>query len=191
NNDDYKQVWKDIENEYKMTLEEDIFDLFIQRDVNNYIAVEPNGNIKTKGGDVNNYKNDSPFKTNNTRIIDIAIVEYLVNGKDVLETLMENLDKPHLFQYVLKAGGTYKGTCDQDGNLLDTKVNRVFASRKAGLTLYKLRKDDGLVRFPDAPLNMLLWNEDTNDFEDFDKQVDINFYYQLIMRKLESWKETV
>lgn len=190
-NDDYKNVWKEIEDTYEMTLEEDIFDLFIQRDVNNYIAVESDGSVKVKGGDVNNYSSDTPFKTNNTRIVDIAIVENLVNGADVIDTIQNNLDKPHLFQYVLKPGGTYKGTCDQDGNLLDTKVNRVFASRETGLTLYKLRKDGGQVRFPDAPLNMLLWNEDTNDFENFDKQVDINFYYQLIMRKLESWKETV
>lgn len=189
--DDYKTIWKEWEEEYNMQLEEDFFETFIQKNVNNYIAVEPSGKIKVKGGDVSNYHEDSPFKTNNTRIVDIAIVDYLVYGKDVLDTIMDNLDKPHLFQYVLKAGRTYKGIADQDANLLNTKVNRVFASRESGLTLYKMRQDIGLVRFADAPLDMMLWNDDTSDIEDFAKVVDINFYYQLIMRKLEAWKETV
>lgn len=186
--DDYKTVWKQWEEDWNLELEEDIFETFIQRDVNNYIAVTPDGEIKTKGGDVNNYKKDAYFKNNNTRIVDIAIVEYLVNGKDVLDTLMEHTDQPHLYQYVLKAGGTYEGTADQDGNILDTKVNRVFASREKGLTLYKKRPDGGLVRYADAPSDMLLWNDDCSELEDFEKKVDLNFYYQLIKHKLKSWE---
>lgn len=186
--DEYKQVWKQWEKDWGLDLEEDIFTTFIQRDVNNYIAVTPEGDIKTKGGDVNNYKYDAYFKNNNTRIVDIAIVEYLVNGKDVLDTLMEHTDQPHLYQYVLKAGGTYDGTCNQDGELLNTKVNRVFAGRESGLTLYKKRPDGGLVRFADAPSDMLLWNDDCDDLEDFEKKVDLNFYYQLIKHKLKSWE---
>lgn len=186
--DEYKEVWKQWEKDWGLDLEEDIFTTFIQRDVNNYIAVTPEGDIKTKGGDVNNYKYDAYFKNNNTRIVDIAIVDYLIHGKDVLETLIENTDKPHLYQYVLKAGYTYEGTCDQDGNILNTKVNRVFAGREEGLTLYKKRPDGGMVRYADAPDKMLLWNDDCKDFEGFAEKVDINFYYQLIKRKLKSWE---
>lgn len=190
--DDYKTIWKEWEAHWGYTLEEDIFHDFIQRDVNNYMATytDKKGNlaIKTKGGDVNNYARDNYFKNNNTRIVDIAIVDYLVHGKDVLETLIENTDKPHLYQYVLKAGYTYEGTCDQDGNILNTKVNRVFAGREEGLTLYKKRPDGGMVRYADAPDKMLLWNDDCKDFEGFAEKVDINFYYQLIKRKLKSWE---
>lgn len=186
--DEYKEVWKQWEKDWGLDLEEDIFTTFIQRDVNNYIAVTPDGDIKTKGGDCNNYKYDAYFKNNNTRIVDIAIVDYLIHGKDVLETLIENTDKPHLYQYVLKAGYTYEGTCDQDGNILNTKVNRVFAGREEGLTLYKKRPDGGMVRYADAPDKMLLWNDDCKDFEGFAEKVDINFYYQLIKRKLKSWE---
>lgn len=186
--DDYKTIWKQWEEQWGYTLEEDLFHTFIQRDVNNYIAVTPEGDIKTKGGDVNNYKHNAYFKNNNTRIVDIAIVEYLVNGKDVLDTLMEHTDQPHLYQYVLKAGHTYDGTANQDGELLNTKVNRVFAGRESGLTLYKKRPDGGLVRYTDAPSDMLLWNDDCSELEDFEKKVDLNFYYQLIKHKLKSWE---
>lgn len=187
-NDDYLTVWKQWEADWGLSLEEDIFTTFIQRDVNNYIAVDPDGEIKTKGGDVNNFAYDAYFKNNNTRIVDIAIVEYLVNGKDVLETLMENVDNPRLYQYVLKAGHTYNGTANQDGNLLNTKVNRVFAGKEKGLTLFKQRPDGGLVRYADAPSDMLLWNDDCSELEDFGDKVDLNFYYQLIKHKLKGWE---
>ena len=65
------------------------------------------------------------------------------------------MDKPHLFQYVLQAGHTYKGTFDDEGNQYN-KVNRIFASKKAGFCIYKKRYDNGLVRFADAPINMFL-----------------------------------
>ncbi len=185
-NDDYKKVWDEWEKDYGFTLEEDSFDLFIQKDVNNYIGVK-NGKIKVKGGDVGRYHNDAWFKNNNTRIVDIAVVDKLVHGKDVLTTLQENMENPRLFQLVLQAGHTYKGTCDADRNMYQ-KINRVFPLRKGGVTLYKLRADDGLVRFPDTPEHMLVWNEEVNELTDFSKKIDINFYYQLINRVLERWE---
>ena len=67
------------------------------------------------------------------------------------------------------------------------KVNRVFASKKEGFCLYKRRHDDGLVRFADAPLNMFLWNDDCNDIDNFEDIVDLNHYYQLVIKRLERW----
>lgn len=184
--DDYKQIWKEWEAEYNFTLEEEIFPLLIQKDVNNYIASKPNGKLKVKGGDVARYYKDAFFKNNNARILDIALVDKLVHGKDVLDTLMENLDKPHLYQYILKAGGTYRGTFDEKGTEYN-KVNRVFASKKEGFCLYKKRYDDGLVRFADSPLHMFLWNGECSEIKDFHKVVDLNHYYQIVMKKLERW----
>jgi hypothetical protein len=66
-------------------------------------------------------------------------------------------------------------------------VNRVFAGKKEGFCLYKRRHDDGLVRFADAPLNMYLWNNDCNEIETFEKIVDLNHYYQLVIKRLERW----
>lgn len=183
--DYYKTVWKEWEADYDFTLEEDHFDLFIQKDVNNYIGVE-NDKIKVKGGDVGRYRDDSWFKNNNLRIVDIAIVNKLVYEKDILETIMENLDNPGLFQLILQAGGTYKGTFDAEGNKY-TKINRIFPVRKEGVLLYKKRKDDGLVRFPDTPDHMLVWNEDVEKLENFKQTIDLNFYYTLINKVLERW----
>ncbi|MGK9295795.1 hypothetical protein [Melissococcus plutonius] len=183
--DYYKTIWHEWEEDYGFTLELDSFDLFIQKDVNNYIGLK-NEEIKVKGGDVGRYKKDAWFKNNNLRIVDIAIVNKLVYDKDILETIMENLDQPKLFQMILQAGGTYKGTFDAEGNKYN-KINRVFPLKQGGVLLYKKRKDDGLVRFPDTPDHMLVWNDDVDKITDFKKKIDINFYYSLIQKVLERW----
>lgn len=183
--EEYKRIWKEWEKDYNFTLEEDRFDVLIQRDVNNYIGVKGDY-IKCKGGDVSRYGNDKPFANNSARIIDIAIVEYLVNGKSITKTLVDNLDKPYLFQFILKAGSTYEGTFDKEGNQYQ-KVNRVFATRDGELTLYKKRADGGLVKFADTPDKMFLWNGACNDIDNFEEIIDLDYYYQLINKKLEAW----
>jgi hypothetical protein len=181
----YLDVAKEWEKEFNLQLEEDAFDLFHQKDVNNYIGVIGE-KMKCKGGDVNRYEKDALFRNNNARILDIALVDKLVHDKDVLDTLTENLDKPHLYQYILKAGNTYKGTYDEKGNEYN-KVNRVFAAKNSGFCLYKRRHDDGLVRFADAPLNMYLWNGECEELVNFEHVVDLNHYYQIVLKRLERW----
>lgn len=187
--DGYIQAYRQWEKEFSLNLEEKDFSLFVQKDVNNYVAVKPDGSLICKGGDVNRYEEDAIFKMNNARILDLALVNKLVYGKDIEETLTENLDKPHLYQYILKAGNTYKGSYDDKGNEYN-KVNRVFASKKEGFCLYKRRHDDGLVRFADSPLNMFLWNQDCSDLKNFKKIVDIDHYYQIINKRLERWDKS-
>lgn len=189
--DGYKKVWKDWENIFKnseagLELEEDEFSKFVQKDVNNYIGVAPNGKIKVKGGDVARYHGDAPFKNNSSRIYDIAIVDFLLEGKGVVNTLVENLENPKLFQFILQAGHTYQGTFDAEGNKYN-KVNRIFPTKKEGLCLYKKRHDDGLVRFPDLPEKMYVWNDDCDKLQDFEKIVDLNHYLSVINKKLERW----
>lgn len=187
-NDQYKQIKQVWEKEWNLVLEEEKYDLWIQRDVNNYIAVTGE-NIKTKGGDVGRYLYNNYFNNNQLRIIDVAIVDNLVHGVDVLDTITNNLDKPELFQYVLQAGHTYDGTYDEQGNKYQ-KVNRVFAvKRDESPTLYKRRPDGGMVRFPMAPDKMKIWNNDCKSFAgEFKEIVDLNWYYQLIKSKLEGWE---
>jgi hypothetical protein len=184
--DAYIEAYKEWEKDFSLQLEEKDFDLLLQKDVNNYLAVKGE-RITCKGADVNRFEADALFKNNNARILDIALVNKLVHGIDVTETLLEHLDRPHLFQYILKAGGTYQGSCDETGKLLDTKVNRVFASKKNDGCLYKLRHDNGIVRFADAPLSMFKWNQDCNEITNFKNIIDINHYYQIIIKRLERW----
>jgi hypothetical protein len=185
-NDGYIDAYQQWEKAFDLTLEEKNFSQFIQKDVNNYIAVKTDGSLICKGGDVNRYEEDALFKNNNARILDICLVNHLVHGDDIYQTLLDNVGNPHLFQYILKAGNTYKGSFDMKGNQYN-HVNRVFAAKQEGFCLFKRRHDDGLVRFADAPINQFLWNQDCSELEAFEKIVDLNHYYQLVIKRLERW----
>lgn len=175
-------------------LDTDYYTQWIQRDVNNYIAVEENGNITVKGGDVNKYQINKYFSNNSARIIQIAMVEHLVYGTDILRVFDEYLDQPLVWQYVLKAGGTYKGVQNKEGEW-QNKVNRVFAClddpRIPHTKLYKIRWDDGQVNFPDVPELMYVWNDDVNKLTNFKEIVDREYYLYLVKEKLKGWPQDV
>lgn len=175
-------------------LDTDYYTQWIQRDVNNYIAVEENGRITVKGGDVNKYQINKYFSNNSARIIQIAMVEHLVYGTDILRVFDEYLDQPLVWQYVLKAGATYKGVQNKEGEW-QNKVNRVFAClddpRIPHTKLYKIRWDDGQVNFPDVPELMYVWNDDVNKLTNFKEIVDREYYLHLVKEKLKGWPQDV
>ena len=173
-------------------LETDYFTKWIQRDVNNYIAVEEDGRITVKGGDVNKYQQNKFFSNNSNRITQIAMVENLVNGTDIFDTFDAHMDEPLLWQFILKAGGTFKGVQNSAGEW-QNKVNRVFAAADGVpyTKLYKIRQDDAQVNFPDVPERMYLWNDDVNNLTNFREIVDQGYYYQLVKDKLKGWPKNV
>lgn len=188
-NDSDESIVEDWEKEFKLSLETDYFKEWIQVAVNDYIAITDDGKIKVKGGDVNKYHDNRYFSNNDTRIISIAIVDYLTKGVPIQETIINNLDNPLLFQYILKAGHTYKGVVYKHDpeNVLNTTTNRIFAAKK-GVEILKKRQDDGLVKFADAPSEMFLWNDDVSKIENFKDIVDKQWYYDLILKKLKRWQ---
>ena len=185
----YLYICKEWEKEFEgLLLEVDEFDKWIQKDVNNYIATH-DGQIKVKGGEVNKYHKDKFFSNNNIRIVQKALVDNLVYGTPVYKTFMDNLDKPILWQYILKAGGTFQGVQDAAG-VWQNNVNRVFAAKPEypGTTkLYKIRKDGGQVNFPDSPERMFIWNGDLKDIPDFKEMIDLDHYMDLVNKKLRGW----
>lgn len=194
-NDRDEQICKEWEEEFDgYTLETDYFEEWIQRDVNNYIAVEENGKITVKGGDVNKYQTNKYFSNNSARIIQIALVEHLVSGKAVLTVLNELTDDPLLWQYILKAGSTFEGVQNKEGEW-QNKVNRVFACVDSPnvphTKLYKIRRDGGQVNFPDVPELMYIWNDDLRELKNFRSIIDIEYYYHLVLEKLKGWPQNV
>lgn len=188
-NDYDMRIKEDWEKEFNLTLGVDKFKTWIQKDVNNYIAVTDTGKIKVKGGDVNKYDENKYFANNDIRITHIALVDKLVYGKSVAESIIENLDNPLLYQYILQAGSTYKGVVmsNHPDKLLNTKINRVFAC-KNGIEILKKRQDDGLVKFADAPSHMYLYNGDLSEFKDFKRIIDKQWYVDLVNKNLKRWE---
>ena len=179
-------------------LDTDIFNQWIQKDVNNYIAVEEDGKVTVKGGETNKYQKDLYFKNNNARVVQIVMVEKLLHPeKDVLDLLLSHTNDHHLWQFVLKAGSTFVGTQDKAGHYLQ-KVNRIFAAAPAqyrtlpATKLYKVKMVNGIeaqINYPDVPEEMILWNDDVDKLPDFEKNVGIQFYYDLVNKKLKGWPD--
>lgn len=194
-NDRDEQICDEWEKEFpSYKLETDYYSQWIQRDVNNYIAVEDNGKITVKGGDVNKYQTNKYFSNNSARIVQIAMVDHLVYGKPILNVFDEHLNEPLLWQYILKAGSTYKGVQNKEGEW-QNKVNRIFACvddpKVPHTKLYKIRWDDGQVNFPDVPELMYVWNEDVNKLENFREIIDREYYLHLVKEKLKGWPQNV
>lgn len=149
------------------TMERTIFKKFIQKDVNNYIGITPDGKFKTKGGYVSLYKGGS-FKTNSLSIIHKAIVNNLVKGIDPEVTIRECTDVT-AFQQIIKTGGSYKGSYHYvDGERVEVqKVNRVYAVKdsrygqvvKGKWITEKRKKNKVTGKMDSIPVDPPIWSE--------------------------------
>lgn len=184
----YVDIWHAWESRWGLGLELDSFTWWQQKDVNNYVARTPSGKIKTKGGEVNKANNPAYFKNNDARIIQMALLAELTGQDKGYRVIADNTDKPELYQYVLQAGGTFAGTCDEDGRLYQ-KVNRVFPVREGldSVKLYKMRPDGSRVNFPDMPDRMRVYNADLATLTDFADWVDLEHYRTILSKKLKQW----
>lgn len=149
------------------TMERTVFKKFIQKDVNNYIGITPDGKFKTKGGYVSLYKGGS-FKTNSLSIIHKAIVDYLVKGIDPEVTIKECKDVT-AFQQIIKTGGTFEGSYQYiNGERIPIqKVNRVYAvkDKKYGQVVKgkwiteKRKKNKDTGKMESTPVDPPVWSE--------------------------------
>lgn len=154
-----------------MGLETEKFKKIWQKDVNNYIILDENNNVKVKGGYVAQY--DGGLRSN-ARILDIATVEYFVNNIEPEETI-NNANDIFLFQYITKTGRTYDTTYWQhDGGEIEVNnVNRVYSSKNTNDgTLFKVKRVNNLTRkdsIANLPTHCLVDNANTATIDDIDK----------------------
>ena len=153
----------------RFEMERDDFVKVIQKDVNNYIGITPDGKFKTKGGYVSLY-NGGSFKTNSLQIIHKAIVDYLVKGVPPEETINNETDI-FKFQQIVKTGSTYEGSYHYvNGERVPIqKVNRIYAVKdpkygqvvKGKWITEKRRKDKATGKMISEPVDPPVWSEDT------------------------------
>ena len=153
----------------KFEMERDDFVKVIQKDVNNYIGIKADGEIKTKGGFVSLYKGGN-FKTNSLSIIHKAVVEYLVNGVAAETTIRECKDI-FAFQQIVKTGGSYEGAYHYvNGERVPIqKVNRIYAVKdskygsvvKGKWITEKRKKDKVSGKMISEPVEPPIWSEST------------------------------
>lgn len=151
----------------RFEMERDDFKKVIQKDVNNYIGITPDGKFKTKGGYVSLY-NGGNFKTNSLEIIHKAIVDYLVEGVPP-ETTINNCTDIFAFQQIIKTGGTFEGSFHYVNGEREPiqKVNRVYAVKdpkygavvKGKWITEKRRKNPTTGKMESTPVEPPQWSE--------------------------------
>jgi hypothetical protein len=150
-------------------MERDDFAKVIQKDVNNYIGIMPDGKFKTKGGFVSLYKGGN-FKTNSLQIIHKAVVDYLVKGISPEDTINGETDI-FKFQQIVKTGGTFEGSFHYVNGVREEiqKVNRIYAVSdpkygqvvKGKWITEKRRKDKATGKMVSEPVDPPVWSEST------------------------------
>lgn len=150
-------------------MERDDFAKIIQKDVNNYIGIMPDGKFKTKGGFVSLYKGGN-FKTNSLQIIHKAVVDYLVKGVSPEDTINNETDI-FKFQQIVKTGGTFEGSYHYVNGVREEiqKVNRLYAVKdpkygqvvKGKWITEKRRKDNATGKMISEPVIPPVWSEST------------------------------
>jgi DNA polymerase len=131
--DDIAYEW---EKRTGMNLEFEMYKRIYQKDVNNYLIVDMDGKVKSKGAYVKKLSDldyDLP-------IVNRAIIEYMVNRTPV-ESTVNGCDELRMFQKIVKVSGKYlyglHGT-----KILNDKTLRVFASKRQGdAGVYKLKSE--------------------------------------------------
>lgn len=168
------KITKEWQERTKFTLERDIIQRVIQKDVNNYIEIKQDGTFKVKGGYlVRGISKAGAFNINNNfNIVSQAVIDYFVKGIP-LETTINQCDEILKFQIIAKASGKYSGVYQVvNGEKVDAqRCNRVYASKNKDYgTLYKTHGQTGKdAKIGGLPEHCIIDNKNNLSIESVDK----------------------
>lgn len=170
-------------------LEEDSVSKIAQKDVNNYVEVQPGGKSKAKGGYlVKGISTVGAFNINNSCcIVATALKEYFVNGTPVEDTINQCEDI-FQFQIIAKAGAKYREAYHVVDGVKEPvqKVNRVYATadEKYG-KLFKVKaEDDSTAKIEMLPEHCIIDNDNQLSISDVDK----TFYIEMAKKRVNDFK---
>ena len=171
-------VWE-WEKRTGMRMSFDIYTKVFQKDVNNYLLVNPEGKTKTKGA----YTKALSSVDYDLPIINKAIVDYMTKGTPVEKTIGP-CKELKMFQKVVKLSGKYWRAW-HDGNYMSEKCYRVFASRATTDTYIGKCKELGatIEKFANTPDHCFIDNGNINGKE-CPAHLDKRWYINLAKERL-------
>lgn len=177
--DDICYEW---EQRTKMNLEFDLYHKIYQKDVNNYILVDFDGKLKSKGSYVKKLKKldyDLP-------IINKALVDYMTNNIPIEKTI-NDCKELIMFQKIVKVSGKYLRAWHNNQFLTD-KTFRVFASTNRNDTYIGKQKTESstVEKFANTPEHCFIENGDINNLEVL-PNLDKNWYIELANKRLKDF----
>lgn len=183
--DKLTEICKEWQERTGFDLEEDTVVKIAQKDVNNYVEVQPGGKAKAKGGYL--VKGIAPagaFNMNNSCVIvATALKEYFVNGTPVEDTI-NACDDIFQFQIIAKAGAKYREAYHLvDGEQVPVqKVNRVYATADTRYgKLFKVKaENDATAKIEMLPEHCIIDNDNHLTISDVDK----SFYIDMAKKRV-------
>lgn len=160
----------------------DFYKKIVQKDVNNYIAVDCDGKMKRKGGyvkELNDLDNDLP-------IVNQAVVKFLVEEIPVEKTVRE-CKCLRDFQKIVKLSNLYKYAW-HNGKQIDGKVFRVFASTDTDDSYIGKQKEIGktVEKFANTPKRCFIDNSDVKNTP-VPPWLDKQWYIDLAIKRIEDF----
>ena len=152
------------EKDWSFSLEKTVADNLYQKDVNNYLFKDSDGNIKVKGAYVTKYSEGNEQDT--LAILAKAVVGYFLENKDIRTIICNPENLATDYQMIKKLGNMYDTPTwkREYGDIIVQKVNRIFPStntKNGGLYKHKKSKEIGtLDKVEGTPEHVLIYNED-------------------------------
>lgn len=167
-----------------MELDHDMIKKVIQKDVNNYIFIQEDGRVKSKGA----YVKKLSLLDNDLPIVNKALKEYLINGVEIEETI-QNANKLIDFQKCVKVTGVYKYAL-YGNEKIGLKILRVFASKNASDPCVMKVKDDfkNPEKIANTPDRAFIINENIVD-KNVPEKLDKTWYINLAKKRLDDFIE--
>ncbi len=183
----YYDVCAEWEKITEFTLEYAIYKTYIKRDVNNYIAVDEHGKVKTKGAFISTVELKKGYKH---PIIPLAVNEYFIKGIPVEETIRNCTD---ILDFCIsqKSGKEFAMELKTvRGTELLQKTNRFYIANTGG-ALLKRKSSTRSVTGLFVGQNIRILNDyySTTPFEDYD--VDLDWYIREAKSRIEEIEPTV
>lgn len=183
--DKLTEICKEWQDRTGFDLEEDTIIKIAQKDVNNYVEVQPGGKAKARGGYL--VKGVAPagaFNINNSCVIvATALKEFFVNGTPV-ENTINSCDDIFQFQIIAKAGAKYKEAYHIVDGVKEPvqKVNRVYATADERYgKIYKVKsEDDSTAKIEMLPEHCIIDNDNQLSISDVDK----SFYIEMAKKRV-------
>lgn len=183
--DQVKEICDEWQSRTGFELEEDSVSMIAQKDVNNYVEVQPSGAVKTKGGYlVRGIAPAGAFNINNNAcIVATALREYFVHGTPVEDTI-NGCDDIFQFQIIAKAGVKYREAYHLvDGEQVPVqRVNRVYATADERYgKLFKVKaENDSTAKIEMLPEHCIIDNDNHLTITDVDK----TFYIDMAKKRV-------
>ncbi|MEF9992209.1 MAG: DNA polymerase domain-containing protein [Romboutsia sp.] len=179
--DRYIEICNEWSSRTKMSLEHDSIKKIIQKDVNNYVFIQENESIKSKGS----YLKKLSLLDNDLPIVNKALIEKLINNIEI-ETTINNEIKLINFQKCIKITGKYSYAKHGSENL-KLKVLRGFASNSSiDYPIMKVKDDNKIEKIANTPDKVFIDNGNIIEKSVPDK-LDRGWYISLAKKRLDEF----